>query len=424
MQTTIQVPSEKKNSARPAAQKFEFAADPQVGQWLWACRAGFETDLCTEFERLRVAARMLQPGLVISQKRPTGELVFARQGFLVQALCRGTAAELVHALHQALAKSLRRAAALQVFVADSDAAKPLTAQAAALQAALSAALTQDGQRLLADGPAAHAERGLLAQVCLLSASTAVCGVLDATAAPSLHAGGVQRVKRPRGAPSRSAHKLVEALAWLEHSPEAGEICVDLGAAPGGWSQVLCDRRCQVIAVDPGALAPAVARRVHHQRKNAFVYAPEEPADWLFCDMAYRPLEVAGLLARWGRRSWARFLLANIKLPMKQRVDMLGRVREILTTGGWTGLRVRQLYHDREEVTLFAWRGFGIDTRTPAVKARDAAREVARDVQKTLKPAKKTARNKKPAPAGRSGRQSAQKPGRSGQKSPPARSRPR
>ena len=48
--------------------------------------------------------------------------------------------------------------------------------------------------------------------------------------------------------------------------------------------------------------------------------------------------------------------------MKQKVAMLDRVREILASGGWTGLKVRQLYHDRDEVTLFAWRGFGLDTR--------------------------------------------------------------
>ena len=41
--------------------------------------------------------------------------------------------------------------------------------------------------------------------------------------------------------------------------------------------------------------------------------------------------------------------------MKKKVEYLGRVKEILATGGWRDLRVRQLYHDRDEVTLFAWR---------------------------------------------------------------------
>jgi 23S rRNA (cytidine2498-2'-O)-methyltransferase len=173
------------------------------------------------------------------------------------------------------------------------------------------------------------------------------------------------MRRPRGAPSRSSQKLIEALVWLGHGPEAGDQCVDLGAAPGGWAQVLAERRCRVLAVDLGhlTLPPAVRSRVYHLRKNAFEFIPEESVDWVFCDMAYRPLEVAALLARWGRRHWARFLLANIKLPMRKRVEMLNRVREILATGGWTGLRARQLYHDRDEVTLFAWRGFGQESRS-------------------------------------------------------------
>jgi 23S rRNA (cytidine2498-2'-O)-methyltransferase len=72
-------------------------------------------------------------------------------------------------------------------------------------------------------------------------------------------------------------------------------------------------------------------------------------------MAWRPLEVAALLAKWARRQWARQMVANFKLPMKKKAEMLFRVREILESGGWRNLRSRQLYHDREEVTIAAVR---------------------------------------------------------------------
>jgi 23S rRNA C2498 (ribose-2'-O)-methylase RlmM len=49
------------------------------------------------------------------------------------------------------------------------------------------------------------------------------------------------------------------------------------------------------------------------------------------------------------------LVANIKLPMRKKAEHLARVREILATGGWTGVRARQLYHDRDEVTVGAFR---------------------------------------------------------------------
>jgi 23S rRNA (cytidine2498-2'-O)-methyltransferase len=73
-------------------------------------------------------------------------------------------------------------------------------------------------------------------------------------------------------------------------------------------------------------------------------------------MAWRPLEVAQLLAKWGRRGWASHLVANIKLPMKDKNPLLLRVRQVLTEdGGWEGLTMRQLYHDRDEVTVTAHR---------------------------------------------------------------------
>jgi len=146
------------------------------------------------------------------------------------------------------------------------------------------------------------------------------------------------------------------LHWLTVTPGPGELCVDLGAAPGGWTYVLSNRGARVIAVDPAALRGDVAsrRNVTAIRQNAFQYSPPEPVDWLFCDMAYRPLEVAALLAKWADRRWARLLVANIKLPMTKKVDTLWRVKETLQRGGWQAIRARQLYHDRDEVTVHGY----------------------------------------------------------------------
>lgn len=357
------------------------AAPVAIGEWLWACRVGSEADLCDELQSYGIAGRVVQPGLCASPARPRtpqkedAELTFARQGLPVQAVSPADAAA-VAAIITELFADPRQAQkgsglALHVFAPDSDAGNLLAAEVLALQGRLTTALSAAGIPLVADGRTAHAEGGRLAQVCLLTAAEVAIGILPARAAPSLFPGGRQRFKKPKDAPARSALKLTEALAWVGHGPQAGEVCVDLGAAPGGWCQVLLDRRCHVVAIDPGRLAPHLAGRVEHLRVNAFGFEPEIPADWVLCDMAYRPLEVAALLAKWGRRRWAQFLLANIKLPMNRRVDMLARVREILTTGGWTGLRMRQLYHDRHEVTLTAWRGFGIDTRVARPPASDS-----------------------------------------------------
>jgi 23S rRNA (cytidine2498-2'-O)-methyltransferase len=140
-------------------------------------------------------------------------------------------------------------------------------------------------------------------------------------------------------------------------PGPGELCVDLGAAPGGWSFGLLQRGTKVIAVDPARLRADLAGhgRLEHVAGNAFQFQPRDPVDWLFCDMAYRPLEVASMLARWARRRLAAILVANIKLPMRTKAEHVLKVRALLEDGGWSNLRTRQLYHDRDEITVTAQR---------------------------------------------------------------------
>ena len=55
----------------------------------------------------------------------------------------------------------------------------------------------------------------------------------------------------------------------------------------------------------------------------------------------------------GREGWALHLVANLKLPMRDKVETLERARSVLEEGGWKALRMRQLYHDRDEVTVVA-----------------------------------------------------------------------
>ncbi|MDS4014415.1 MAG: SAM-dependent methyltransferase [Candidatus Accumulibacter sp.] len=67
---------------------------------------------------------------------------------------------------------------------------------------------------------------------------------------------VQRA-RSEGYRSRAAYKLKE-IDDKDHLIGPGRIIVDLGASPGGWSQVVterCARRGQVIAVDLIAMQP-------------------------------------------------------------------------------------------------------------------------------------------------------------------------
>ncbi len=339
---------------------------PSPGEFAWTCRETFENDLGTE---LRLASADLAPriaaeSLVVTSKLPPRrgdryDVTFARQMLPVQHVVRSTGAADLDARVTAALREVTGEApwALHVWVRDAEDSNRLARSAEVLQRAVEMrAASVDARwadRRVASAHAAKSAGGLLAQVCLVAHDTALVGALPARDAVSLHPGGRARMRVSDRAPSRAAMKIEEAIDWLGVGPARGETCVDLGAAPGGWTYVVMERGAKVIAIDPGSMSPDLIGRkgLTHIRGSAFDYEPHEPVDWLLCDMVWRPLEVAALLARWGRRRHARLMIANIKLPMRGKVDFLARVSEILAEGGWQGVRMRQLYHDREEITL-------------------------------------------------------------------------
>jgi 23S rRNA (cytidine2498-2'-O)-methyltransferase len=338
------------------------------GTWLFATRAGSEQDLVDELELLRVKTIpvIVAPGLVMSADVPKRdkapvELTFARQGFPIASVSRSYdlaehADKLVSALVGRLSE--KDEYAQHVWVADSDEGNMLSSFAGEFDELLAARIQERVPNVTrVDDAALRRSTALLfVQACVIDNERAVAGVSYANQAISLARGGRTRVRVKGELPSRAARKIEEAFAWLGVAPGPGETCVDLGAAPGGWTYVLSERRARVIAVDPAQLREDIAqkRNVKHIQANAFTYAPDEPVDWLFCDMAYRPLEVAALLAKWGRKGWARMLVANIKLPMKRKAEILARVKQILQEeGGFKHVRAKQLYHDRDEITLCA-----------------------------------------------------------------------
>jgi len=175
--------------------------------------------------------------------------------------------------------------------------------------------------------------------------------------------GIPRLRMPDSAPSRSTLKLEEAINWFFDQPEQdawfrpGMRAVDLGAAPGGWSWQLVKRGLLVTAVDNGPMNADLMRTgmVEHVRADAFTYTPEHRTDWLVCDMVERPLHVSRLVTRWLVRFNCKAAIFNLKLPMKKRyqsvLECKGAIEQALNDAGIRHrLRIKHLYHDREEVT--------------------------------------------------------------------------
>ncbi|HET7064384.1 MAG TPA: 23S rRNA (cytidine(2498)-2'-O)-methyltransferase RlmM, partial [Rudaea sp.] len=165
--------------------------------------------------------------------------------------------------------------------------------------------------------------------------------------------------------SRSTLKLEEALLTLLDSGERerwlkpGMNAVDLGAAPGGWTWQLVRRSLRVTAVDNGPMDAALMQSglVAHMREDGFRFRPKKPVDWMVCDMVEQPRRIAELVARWFAEGWCRHSIFNLKLPMKKRyaetmlcLDLISKT--LARSGRQVESRAKQLYHDREEITVF------------------------------------------------------------------------
>jgi len=344
---------------------------------LMYCRAGFESECAAEIQfhagRFGVSGYIKakpDAGYVIFQTHepggaarlhaelPFAALMFVRQWFVVTALLKDLPInDRVSAL---LAGAALPAPPLEVVLEtpDTNDGKELSGLCRGLHKPLEIAA---GAGRHAAAPAGD---GLRLHVCLLSGTAAYVGYarLDNSAPWPM---GIPRLRFPRGAPSRSTLKLEEAFLLFLSDAEQQEYlrpgmrAVDLGAAPGGWTWQLVRRHLRVIAVDNGAMDAALLESglVEHIRADGFRYRPGEPVDWMVCDIVEQPIRVAELAARWLEQDWCRHAIFNLKLPMKKRYQEVERclalIDDRLAQAGVVYRHAcKQLYHDREEVTVY------------------------------------------------------------------------
>lgn len=327
------------------------------------CRVGFEPDLVDElaawFEARQGGARMekMQDGVVrvraASALPPLADLAFARD---LMVVCAELPALNAKDRVSPLAASLDAAALLgapEVLAPDAEATKPLAPLLTALAARLA---TRPGVRPVFEHQTDH----LAPVIWMLSGTHALVGHAPAHGG-AVFAGGIPRLKFPREAPSRSTLKLEEAFHVLMTETErakllrAGSHAVDLGAAPGGWTYQLVARQISVVAIDNGPMDARLLQSglVEHLREDGFRYKPQRPVDWLVCDMVEKPARVVELVVHWFASGWCRAAIFNLKLPMKRRFQAWAEARLALTAavGASYAVRARQLYHDREEITV-------------------------------------------------------------------------
>jgi 23S rRNA (cytidine2498-2'-O)-methyltransferase len=162
-------------------------------------------------------------------------------------------------------------------------------------------------------------------------------------------GEVAFVEDRTGPPNRAYLKLWEALVRLRRWPQAGERCIDLGAAPGGWTYVLARLGAQVVAVDKAPLDPRVAamRGIEWRGESAFALDPEKvgAVDWLLCDVICYPARLLRLVERWRSSGLARNIVCTLKF--QGATDHESAAAFAAIDGG----RLIHLHHNKHELTF-------------------------------------------------------------------------
>ncbi|MCG7602043.1 23S rRNA (cytidine(2498)-2'-O)-methyltransferase RlmM [Halomonas sp. McH1-25] len=340
------------------------------------CRPGFEADLSAELaEKASVLGlagypiakpdsgyvRFIQaspgPANELHRNLPLATLVFARQSLLayppLESLSRD---DRLTPIVQQVIDSGWSFEALWQETPDTNEGKALAGLGKALQKPLESLLRKRGAlRRKAGGRRLHL---------FWSAGDTVQVAMSFPGNRSESPGGIHRLRFPREAPSRSTLKLEEAWhtfiareEWSERLHD-GMQAADLGAAPGGWTYQLVRQGMFVYAIDNGPMNEMLMAtgQIEHLREDGFVWEPPYRLDWLVCDIVDKPMRVIDMVERWLARRWCREAVFNLKLPMKQRWQEVERClvrleRTLAEANIRSQLQCKQLYHDREEVTV-------------------------------------------------------------------------
>jgi len=161
-------------------------------------------------------------------------------------------------------------------------------------------------------------------------------------------GEVHFIEDRSGPPNRAYLKLWELFTLLDARPREGEVCVDLGGSPGGWTWVLQKLGAQVLSVDKAPLDAGIAAlpNVRFLRQSAFALDPRAvgPVDWLFCDVVCYPMRLLRLAQTWIASGLARRLVCTVKFQGATDFDAMRDFAAI------PGSRLLHLHHNKHELT--------------------------------------------------------------------------
>lgn len=150
-------------------------------------------------------------------------------------------------------------------------------------------------------------------------------------------------------PSSAYRKLQEGLVLSGRFPGPGDVCLDAGSSPGGWTWVLAELGATVHSVDRAPLDPRIASRpnVRFQTGNAFALKPGDfgALDWLCCDVICYPAKLWDWLEAWLGAGTVKHFVVTVKMQGRDiDWETLDRFASV------PGSRLLHLHHNKHELT--------------------------------------------------------------------------
>lgn len=152
-------------------------------------------------------------------------------------------------------------------------------------------------------------------------------------------------------PNRAYLKLWEALTLLEKYPKSGDLVLDLGASPGGWTYVMHTFGASVTAVDKALLDTKITElpRVNFLKQSAFALDPDhldQTYDWVLSDVICYPERAYALIMKWITSGKAKQIIFTIKLQGKTDLATIRQFQTIPNS------YITNLFYNKHEATFF------------------------------------------------------------------------
>jgi len=177
-------------------------------------------------------------------------------------------------------------------------------------------------------------------------------------------GGVVPIKLPEHAVSRAYLKMQEALHWSALPTARGDLCVEIGCAPGGASQALLEYGLNVLGVDPAEMAEEVLAHPHftHVRRRSLDVPHKmlRGAQWLATDINATPTYTLDAVEQVVTNDLTniRGLILTLKLTDLKLAEELPQFVNRVRSWGYRDVRTRQLAFNRQEICLVGLRSRG------------------------------------------------------------------